>query len=114
MTRINFYLYKKRFESIVGKGENAGNQHFVRFPQCFLPILKQISISVTFILLSANAFNLDQSKILLFGKKLTLYQTTKLYTCLNWKHSQTKKWMCLNIYFFFWRIWNIVVKENAG
>ena len=22
-------------ENIVGKGENAGNQHFLRFPQCF-------------------------------------------------------------------------------
>ena len=26
------------FENIVGKGENAGNQHFLLFPQCFLPI----------------------------------------------------------------------------
>ena len=32
------------FENIVGKGENAGNQHFLLFPQCFLPFLKQISI----------------------------------------------------------------------
>ena len=23
-------------ENIVGKGENAGNQHFLLFPQCFL------------------------------------------------------------------------------
>ena len=22
-------------ENIVGKGENAGNQHFLHFPQCF-------------------------------------------------------------------------------
>ena len=28
---------KKPFENIVGKGENAGNQHFLLFPQCFLP-----------------------------------------------------------------------------
>ena len=28
------------------------------------------NISVTFVLLSANAFNLDQSKILMFGKEL--------------------------------------------
>ena len=27
----------KLFENIVGKGENAGNQHFLFFPQCFLP-----------------------------------------------------------------------------
>ena len=24
-----------RVENIVGKGENAGNQHFLLFPQCF-------------------------------------------------------------------------------
>ena len=24
-----------RVENIVGKGENAGYQHFLRFPQCF-------------------------------------------------------------------------------
>ena len=30
-------LYRKPFENIVGKGENAGNQHFLLFSQCFLP-----------------------------------------------------------------------------
>ena len=62
---------KKPFENIVGKGENAGNQHFLLFPQCFLPFLLQNSFFKShLILLSANAFNLDQSKILLFGKEL--------------------------------------------
>ena len=28
---------KKTFKNIVGKGENAGDQHFLLFPQCFLP-----------------------------------------------------------------------------
>ena len=37
-------LWKKPFENIVGKGENAGNQHFLLFPQYFLPFPKQISI----------------------------------------------------------------------
>ena len=27
---------KEAFENIVGKEENAGNQHFLLFPQCFL------------------------------------------------------------------------------
>ena len=27
---------KESFENIVEKGENAGNQHFLLFPQCFL------------------------------------------------------------------------------
>ena len=34
---------KKPFENIEGKGENGGNQHFLLFPQCFLPFQKQIS-----------------------------------------------------------------------
>ena len=37
-------LREKAFENIVEKGENAGNQHFLLFPQCFLPFSKQISI----------------------------------------------------------------------
>ena len=41
------------------------------FPKSFQPFQKQISIfSVTSILPSAYAFNVDQSKILLFGKEL--------------------------------------------
>ena len=36
-------LRKTPFENIVGKGENAGNQHFLLFPQCFPPFQKQIS-----------------------------------------------------------------------
>ena len=35
---------KKAFENILGKGENAGSQHFHLFTQCFLIYLKQISI----------------------------------------------------------------------
>ena len=54
----------------MGKGENAGYQHFLLFPQCFLPILKTISIFELFILSSATGFNSDQSKTLLFGKGL--------------------------------------------
>ena len=27
----------KAFENIVGTGKNAGNQHFILFPQCILP-----------------------------------------------------------------------------
>ena len=34
---------KEAFENIVGKGENAGNQHFLLCPQCFLSFTKQIS-----------------------------------------------------------------------
>ena len=37
-------IEKEAFENIVGKGENAGNQHFLVFQQCFLSFPKQISI----------------------------------------------------------------------
>ena len=36
-------LRKKPLENIEGKGENAGDQHFLLFPQCFLLFTKQIS-----------------------------------------------------------------------
>ena len=52
----------RTFENTEGKGENAGDQHFLFFPQCFsaLPITSQI-VSLMF----KFAFNLDKSKILL-------------------------------------------------
>ena len=39
LSRFLTTLTKRPFENIVGKGENAGNQHFLLFPQCFLPTL---------------------------------------------------------------------------
>ena len=42
--RLPTTLRKKPFENIVGKGENAGNQHFLLFPQSFLSFPNQISI----------------------------------------------------------------------
>ena len=35
---------KENFWKLVGKGENAGYQHFLLFSQCFLPISKNISV----------------------------------------------------------------------
>ena len=43
-SRLLTTLGKKSFENIVGKGENDGNQHFLLFPQSFLPFPMQISI----------------------------------------------------------------------
>ena len=37
-------LKQRAFENIVGKGENAGNQHFLLSPQSFLPFQNKISI----------------------------------------------------------------------
>ena len=36
-------LRVKPFENIVEEGENAGNQHFLLLPQCFLPCQGEIS-----------------------------------------------------------------------
>ena len=36
-------LMKSPLENIVGKGENAGNQHFLLFPQSFLALQKEIA-----------------------------------------------------------------------
>ena len=60
---------KKLFENTLGKGENAGNQHFLLFPQCFLPFHKTNPIiSATPNLSSALALNLAIPKIVLFGR----------------------------------------------
>ena len=50
-------LRKKAFEHIVGKGENAGNQHFLLFPQFFSALLrkKKLKGPIALILSSANA-----------------------------------------------------------
>ena len=60
---------KEPFENSVGKEENAGNQHFLLFPQCFLSYLEQI-LPFESTLSSANAFNFDWCKILSSGKGL--------------------------------------------
>ena len=43
-SRLLKTLTKRPFENILGKGENAGNQHFLLFPECFLPLPEEISI----------------------------------------------------------------------
>ena len=61
-------LRKKPLENIVRKGENAA---FSPFPTMFSTLSRtKIMIVATFNLSSANAFNLDQSRILSFGKEL--------------------------------------------
>ena len=63
---------KEAFENIVGKGENAGNQHFLLFPQYFLPCpkkKKKILILATSNLSFANALNFVQPKKLSADKE---------------------------------------------
>ena len=64
-------LLTKTLENIVGKGENAGLPAFFSFPPMFSTLPKtNFNFSLTFILSSANALNLDQSQISSFGKEL--------------------------------------------
>ena len=42
------------FENIMGKGENAGYQHFLLFPQCFQKALLSASLKVGFVWLRVN------------------------------------------------------------
>ena len=59
------------FENNMGKGENAGNQHFFLFSHnVFNPSKYKNIILATFMLLSANSFKLDQADILSFGEEV--------------------------------------------
>ena len=62
------FLMKKAFENIVGKGENAGSQHFLLFPRCFIHSQTNFIIRVAFISLTVNVFNL--ADILSIGENL--------------------------------------------
>ena len=64
-------LGQNPFENFVGKRENAGNQDFLFILQCFLHDQGQISLSVIFNSSFTNAFNLDQTKVMSFGKGLS-------------------------------------------
>ena len=56
-TTLLMTLKKKPFENMVGKGENAHNQHYLLFPRCFLLIPHQTpNISATFISSSSKYF----------------------------------------------------------
>ena len=77
----------------MGKGENAGNQHFLHFPQCF-PLFQREKWSIlgTLNLSSANVLNLVESKML-FGKGLkkhmfNVYQSPISIYSLNISNKQ--------------------------
>ena len=62
---------------MVGKGENAENQHFLLFPPCFSAHPKtNFNFLIAFKFSSASALDLDQSKFLQFGRQLKQLQTT--------------------------------------
>ena len=69
-------LQCKTFENTVGKGEIARNEQISPFPTLFSTCLKNfLPFSSDLKLSSANSFSLEESKILSFGKGLTLYHT---------------------------------------
>ena len=41
-SRLLTNLYEKPFENMVGKGENAANQHFLLFHHVFYPFFNQL------------------------------------------------------------------------
>ena len=94
-------------------GENAGNQHFLLFPQCFLLLSKtENDINVTFILLSAGAFTLDMVKFLLFGNSLPNNKNLGWYQLKAFADDEINVTEKLK---FVLRIENIVGKrENAA
>ena len=46
-----------RIENIVGKGENAGYQHFLLFPQCFQKALVSESLKAVILWYGVKLFN---------------------------------------------------------
>ena len=59
----------KAIENILGKGENAGNQHFLLFTKCFQLYQRQKNhhFSALPVVAPANAFNVVDYKVLSFG-----------------------------------------------
>ena len=65
-------MQKEAFENIASKREELVIS-ISPFPTMFSTLPKaNLNISVSFILLSVKAFNLKQSKMLSFGKKLNI------------------------------------------
>ena len=62
-------LRKKTLEKIVEKGENAGNLHFLLFPQFSFLSKTDFAIRATCNLSSATPFNLVKCKILSGSKQ---------------------------------------------
>ena len=70
---------EEALETIVMKGENAGNLHFLLFPKCFLssPKIIEFLSSINFVVCN-NAFILDKTRIYLAKDKLFTTQSRDL------------------------------------
>ena len=83
-------LTKLPFKNLDGNKTNVGNQEFFFFPKYFLFYQRQMFHNLCLSKSSAksNAFNLDKSKILPFGKELYMYMYVYLQ-CLQ----HQKRWI---------------------
>ena len=90
---------KKPFENIVGKGENAGNQHFLLFPKCFLLYQRQKSLFELHLFCRFLMLWIWSGPIFLsFGKELMhLYDALQAYQAITVYmyviKTESTKWM---------------------
>ena len=87
---------KEAFWKHCGKRRKCWKPAFSPFPTMLSTLPKaNFKFSVTFILSSANYFNLDQSKILSFGRELTLSHASPSFYMSTvqvfWKHSRKRR-----------------------
>ena len=68
-----------RVENIVGKGQNAGYQHFLLFPQCFQKLSFSGSLKVVIVSEHALVFTLFAVQVFL----KTLWEKEKLLATTN-------------------------------
>ena len=64
---------QKPFENIEGKVENAGNQHFLLFPQYFTLLKTKIIILANFILVVCKCFQFGQVWCFVFCKRVNAW-----------------------------------------
>ena len=58
--RLLTTMKNKTFENIVGKGENAGNQHYLLFPQFLIPYKRQSKTFERHLLCRCKCFKIDK------------------------------------------------------
>ena len=108
-TMVIFYAPDKEFclfINIGGKRKNAGNQHFLLFPQCFLDPIKEKMLSAM----------LSIWTILLSSKELTLYHTIPTFNHLEeggfWKHFGKRRKCWLQAFSPFPKMFSTIPKAN--
>ena len=93
-SRLLTTLRKKPFENIVGKRENACNQRVLFLPKCFSIFPERTSNFQLHLFCRLQTHSIfGRSKILLFGKRRNISNTTNLHILLFWhcKHIHHRK-----------------------